>query len=194
MEDLREELETQNDITVEKSERDLLKDKADLLGLTYAQNISTTKLRDMIKKVNEPEVEKDEVTPVSKTDTDATAEDPVQVARAMLTKKVRCIISCNDPAMKEWDMTPYYSFSNSAITLPKITIPLNVEWHIPYAYFIMLKDMDCRISVKGKDELGRKITVRKIIKKYNVQELPPLTKQELEDLRQAQIMRDGITA
>ena len=43
-----------------------------------------------------------------------------------------------------------------------------------------------------KDEKGRKIKVRKKIKKYNVNILPPLTPKELEELKQAQMMRDGI--
>ena len=47
-------------------------------------------------------------------------------------------------------------------------------------------------SVKTKDEKGRPITTRRTVKKYNVNILPPLTAEELEALKMAQVMRDGL--
>lgn len=178
------------DVTVEKSERDLLKDKADLLGISYASNISTDKLRELVNKANEPlEVTEPKQEKASANTTNEV--DPVAI-RLELTKKVRVLITCNDPLMKDYDTTPYYSFSNSTLTLPSITVPLGVEWHIPNAYVGMLQAMECKIPVKSKDEKGRPITIRRTVKKYNVNILPPLTPKELEELKQAQIMRDGI--
>ena len=178
------------DVTVEKSERDLLKEKADLLGISYASNISTEKLRELVNKVNEPlEVTEPKQEKASASTTNEV--DPVAI-RLELTKKIRVLITCNDPLMKDYDTTPYYSFSNSTLTLPSITIPLGVEWHIPNAYVGMLQAMECKIPVKSKDEKGRPITIRRTVKKYNVNVLPPLTPKELEELKQAQIMRDGI--
>ena len=178
------------DVTVEKSERDLLKDKADLLGISYASNISTDKLRELVNKANEPlEVTEPKQEKASANTTNEV--DPVAI-RLELTKKVRVLITCNDPLMKDYDTTPYYSFSNSTLTLPSITVPLGVEWHIPNAYVGMLQAMECKIPVKSKDEKGRPITIRRTVKKYNVNILPPLTAKELEELKQAQIMRDGL--
>ena len=178
------------DVTVEKSERDLLKDKADLLGISYASNISTDKLRELVNKANEPlEVTEPKQEKASANTTNEV--DPVAI-RLELTKKVRVLITCNDPLMKDYDTTPYYSFSNSTLTLPSITVPLGVEWHIPNAYVGMLQAMECKLPVKAKDEKGRPITIRRTIKKYNVNILPPLTAKELEELKQAQIMRDGL--
>lgn len=173
----------------EKTERDLLKEKADLLGIEYAGNISNEKLRDLVNKANES-LEDNKEDKASNT-SNKPVDDLVKI-RLELTKKVRILITCNDPLMKDYDTTPYYSFSNSAITLPSITIPLGVEWHIPNAYVGMLQAMECKIPVKSKDEKGRPITVRRTIKKYNVNILPPLTEKELEELKQAQIMRDGL--
>ena len=45
---------------IEKTERDLLKEKADLLGIEYAGNISTEKLRELVNKANEPLEDKKE--------------------------------------------------------------------------------------------------------------------------------------
>ena len=172
-----------------KTERDLLKEKADLLGIEYAGNISTEKLRDLVNKANEP-LEDNKEDKASNTSNEP-VDDLVKI-RLELTKKVRVLITCNDPLMKDYDTTPYYSFSNSAITLPSITVPLGVEWHIPNAYVGMLQAMECKIPVKSKDEKGRPITIRRTIKKYNVNILPPFTEKELEELKQAQIMRDGL--
>lgn len=178
------------EIRTEKTERDLLKEKADLLGITYAGNISTDKLRELVNKANEPEG--NELVQSSGNSTTASNINSANDFRLEMTKKVRVLLTCNDPMMKDYDMTPYYSFSNSALTLPAITVPLGVEWHIPYAYVLMLQAMECKIPVKSKDTKGRAITIRRTIKKYNVNILPPLTPKELEELKQAQIMRDGI--
>ena len=181
--------ETLNESTPTPTERELLKQKADLLGLTYASNISTDKLRDLINQANEPvEVKQD----TSVNESGSSEEDEAMALRLELTKKIRVMITCNDPLMKDWDMTPYYSFSNSTITLDSITIPLGVEWHIPNAYVGMLQAMECKIPVKTKDEKGRPITTRRTVKKYNVNILPPLTAEELEALKMAQVMRDGL--
>ena len=181
--------ETLNESTPTPTDRELLKQKADLLGLTYASNISTDKLRDLINQANEP-VEVKQDTSVNKLG--SSVEDEAMALRLELTKKIRVMITCNDPLMKDWDMTPYYSFSNSTITLDSITIPLGVEWHIPNAYVGMLQAMECKIPVKTKDEKGRPITIRRTVKKYNVNILPPLTAEELEALKMAQVMRDGL--
>ena len=181
--------ETLNESTPTPTDRELLKQKADLLGLTYASNISTDKLRDLINQANEPvEVKQDTSVNMS----GSSVEDEAMALRLELTKKIRVMITCNDPLMKDWDMTPYYSFSNSTITLDSITIPLGVEWHIPNAYVGMLQAMECKIPVKTKDDKGRPITTRRTVKKYNVNILPPLTAEELEALKMAQVMRDGL--
>ena len=160
-----------------------LKVKADLLGVKYSQNIGYDTLKAKVDAVLVPT--KEEPVALSK-------EDEALAIRRNMTKLVRCIISSNDPGMREWDMTPYYSISNAIITLPRQTFPLNVEWHVPQAYVDMMSEMSCGIPVKTKDEKGRAITIRKSIKKYNINILPPLTEEELESLKAAQIMRDGL--
>lgn len=94
------------EITVDKSERDLLKEKADLLGVSYANNISTDKLRELVNKANEP-LEVSEPKQEKATSNTTSEVDPVAI-RLELTKKVRVLITCNDPLMKDYDTTPYY--------------------------------------------------------------------------------------
>ena len=175
---------TENQLTPEELLADL-KAKADLIGVSYSPNIGYDKLKAKVDEALAPKVG-------TASTVELTKEEEALAIRQNMTKLVRCIISSNDPAMREWDMTPYYSISNSLITLPKQTFPLNVEWHVPQAYVDMLESMTCGIPVKTKDEKGRSITVRKTIKKYNINVLPPLTLEELESLKAAQIMRDGL--
>lgn len=165
--------------------RELLKQKADLLGIEYKPNTPDAKLIEMINAKVQPVKEE------LKTD-DEVVSETIETQQKELMKLRRVIVSCMDPNMKDWDTTPFLSFSNSIITLPTIVVPLNVEWHIPQAYYDLLKDQKCYVSVKSKDAKGRPITTRKEINKYTIQDLPPLTEQELQELKQAQIMRDGI--
>lgn len=190
--------ENQNKETIEQLEAEellkALKATATTLGITYSPNIKAetlqAKIDAILKTVTEVQ-SKQQDEPVNKTPEELEDEKRVQLSNEML-KLVRCIVTCNDTTMVDWDMTPYYSISNSLITVPSQTIPLNVEWHIPTALFDMMSAMTCYVSTKSKDDKGRTITVRKEIKKYNLQVLPPLTEEELNDLKQAQIMRDGL--
>lgn len=166
--------------------RELLKEKADLLGIEYKPNITDAKLLSLIENAVNPAN-----SVKAKTDDELLSEE-IAEQNLKMTKLRRVVIACMDPAMKDWDTTPILSISNSIITLPKMVIPLNVEWHVPQAYYDLLKEAKCYTSVKSKDHKGRSITVRKEISKYSIQDLPDLTEEELNDLKQAQIMRDGI--
>lgn len=184
----------ETDTPVELSEKEMLdslKEVADDLDITYSPNIKYATLKMKVDAAIQAGLNVPNNDEGTKTPEDLQAEQN-QAIRLDLTRLIRCMIVSNDPAMKEWDMTPYYSFSNSILTLPKQTFPLNVEWHVPKAYFDMMSSMECRLPVKSKDEKGRTITVSKMIKKYNITVLPPLTEEELEALKQAQIMRDGL--
>ena len=181
------------------TERESLIERAQLMDLDFKKNISTDKLRDLVNgkiEGKKPEEDKVEVKSTGKVKKEKTEKEivgeTITSLRKQLTKLRRVIITCNDPGMIDYDMTPYYQVSNSIITLPKVTIPLNVEWHIPQAYYDMLKGMTCVIPTKGKDAKGRVITIPKQIKKYGIQDLADLTAEELEDLKKAQITRDGV--
>ena len=177
----------------EKTERELLKERADLMGLSYANNITTDKLKELVNGEIEPKKEQKAVKATGK-ELSKEDLDRIQVANLQkrMSKRRRIILSCNDPQMKEWQSTPYLSISNSVVSLPTITVPFNVEWHVPQAYYDLLKEQTCGIPVKSKDAKGRTITIRKTIKRYNVQDLPDLTLEELDELKQAQAMRDGV--
>lgn len=125
------------------------------------------------------------------TEMEIVSQRTAELRREMMSL-VRVIVSCNDPQMKEWETTPPLSISNAIITLPKVVVPLNTEWHVPKAYYDMLKAQKCGIAVKSKDNKGRPITMRKEINKYNVNDLGAISKEDLKTLMQAQANRDGV--
>lgn len=182
-----------NEETKVPTPRELLKEKADLLGVEYKSNVTDAKLLELIETAMKPTAkEVVKATPKAERTDEEIVQETIAAQRKAMTRLRRCIVSCNDPQMKEYESTPYLSISNSVITLPKIVIPFNVEWHVPQAYYDMLKNATCGIAVKGKDGKGRTVTTRKEIKKYNIQDLPDLTVDELQDLKTMQIQRDGI--
>lgn len=179
------------------NERDTLKERANLMGLAFKDNIPTAKLRTLVNQEIKPELKADvpEVTPATDKAVMSQAQfeqKQLLAKRRQMSRLRRVIISCNDPQMKDWDTTPYMHISNALISLPKMVVPLNVEWHVPQAYYDFLKLQKCGIPVKARDEKGRPITKRKEIKKYNIQDLDDLTNDELDELKAAQISRDGV--
>ena len=170
----------------EKSEEDILRQRAIMMDITIPSDADLDKIRELVNgklKKGEPKKAKVEQDETNK----ALSEQ-----RKKLMKLVRCIITCNDPGMKSWETTPIMSISNGILTLPKFVAPLNTEYHVPQAYFNLMKEQTCGIAVPGRDAKNRKITTRKTIKKYNLLVLDDLTPDEIADLKQAQIARDGL--
>lgn len=179
-----------------KEEREAIKQKADLLGVEYKNNTPTEKIRELVnEKIKSSEAAKSDESKVEEVKRMSKEEEhnlKVQAQRREGMKLRRVIITCNDPDMKDYTTTPYMSISNRYITYPTVTAPLNVEWHVPQVYYDFLKAQEMKIAVNGKDAKGRKITTRKTIKRYNIQDLPDLTTKEIKELAAAQLARDGV--
>lgn len=181
-----------NEGTKVPTPRELLKEKADLLGVEYKSNVPDAKLLELIEAKMKPTTAVETVKPKAELTDDEIVAEVTAAQRKSMMKLRRVILSCNDPQMKEAEMTPYLHVSNSIISLPRVTFPLNVEWHVPQAYYDLLKAEVCGIAVKGKDGKGRTVTTRKEIKRYNIQDLPDLSIEEIQDLKTMQIQRDGL--
>jgi len=193
-----------NNETKDKA-RELLEERANLLGVEFNPKIGDAKLAERVEAaMSADESPKDDVEvktikPEVKvpgkakvlTEQEIVSQRTAELRREMMELK-RVIVSCNDPQMKEWETTPPLSISNSIITLPKVVVPLNVEWHVPKAYYDMMKAQKCGIAVKSKDAKGRPVTVRKSINKYNISDLGAMSKDELKELKTVQAGRDGL--
>jgi len=108
------------------------------------------------------------------------------------TRLVRCVVTCRNPAKKDWD-GEILSVSNDVIGTMKKFVPYNIEegYHIPQIIFNALKDKTCTIFVNKKVN-GENVKVGKQIKEFGLEILDPLTQDELSELAAEQNARGSI--
>lgn len=175
------------------SELDLLKQRADQLGVSYHPNIGLEKLREKVTAAlessspEEPEV----VTAPAVAAAPTVAEQRLAVKQEA-TKLVRVRVACMNPNKKEWT-GEIFTVSNKVVGTLRKFVPFNQEWHVPAMILRMLKRRQCQIFVNSVDRLGNKIRSGKLINEFAVEELPPLSEAELHDLAQRQAMAAGTT-
>ena len=73
-------------------------------------------------------------------------------------------------------------------------VPFNADdgWHVPYVIYQQLKERQCQIFQTATDARGNKVRKGKLIKEFAIEVLPPLTKEELEELARRQAMAKAI--
>lgn len=177
-------IETQDELTV-------LKQRADLLGISYHPSIGVEKLREKIAaKLSDEPTE-------SEAPVNASADE--SEAQRRLRKKneasalVRIRVSCMNPFKKEWE-GEIFTAGNSVVGTFKKYVPFNAEdgWHVPRIIYNQIVQRQCQVFYSTKDNRGNTIRRGKLIKEFAVEILPPLTKEELHDLAQRQAMAKSI--
>lgn len=105
---------------------------------------------------------------------------------------VRCRVTCMNPHKKNWT-GEIISVGSSRMGTFKKFIPFNIDepYHIPKAIFDYLKERKCRIGTTQKLPNGQEVNRYKLINEFAIEQLEPLTKQELEDLKHRQAMAQG---
>lgn len=185
-------------------ELDLLKKRADQLGLKYHPSIGVDALRkkvdEAINGVAEPEPAVEvpaaaeavvELTPAQKR---AKLRNEI---RQEALKLVRCRISNMNPLKKELD-GEIFTVANKYIGDVKKFIPYGEKsdggYHIPYCLYEDLKNRKF-LSVRTKPSRipGRPDEViQRWVSEFNIEVLPPLTKEELAELARAQAAKGGL--
>lgn len=153
-----------------------LKAKADELGIKYSGNISAATLQERIDAhilAQEPEV----VTPVNK----------IGALRKEATKLVRVIITPMDTLKKDYN-GEFFQVANKILNIKRF-IPFGVSTHIESVLLEQLREKQFRMSETIK---GTTNPVSRLVPAYAIQVLPPLTPEELENLKQAQLARNSI--
>ena len=181
------------------SELDVLKQRADKMGLTYHPSIKALKLRAKIEAKLNGTVEpvKEEPAPVAaKTIAEAgvdprvgqdypelTATERKQAMRRDAARLVRVVVNNNNPNKRDWE-GEVYTVSNSVVGTHRKFVPFNNDagWHVPNIIYKMMLEKECQIFVNGVDNQGRKTKVAKIIKELAVTLLDPLTDEEIDEL------------
>ena len=187
--------DTKEDEVVVQDELDALKARANLLGVKFHPSISLEKLRE---KVNAA------VTSDGAATSEEEAKDPAEPKQETIGEKrkrlktealklVRIRLTCLNPAKKEWE-GEIITVGNSLIGSVKKFVPFNADdgWHVPHVIYQQLKERQCQIFYTATDARGNKVRKGKLIKEFAIEVLPPLTKEELDELARRQAMAKAI--
>lgn len=103
---------------------------------------------------------------------------------------VRVQVTCMDPTKKNWD-GEFISVGSSKMGTFKKFVPYNgLPYHLPRAILDEMKTRKCTVFINEKRG-GETFKRGKLIDKYAIQELPPLTSEELEELARQQKLADN---
>ena len=191
MQEHDEELEvTQDELTV-------LKQRADILGITYHPSIGLQKLRAKVRQAME---DPDEASGGAEEDKGGLAipsgETPGEL-RVRLRREAsalrRVIVTCMNPNKTAYE-GEIFSVANSMVGNFKKYVPFNNDagWHIPNIIYLHLLERMCQIFVNKKNAKGVTVREAKLIKEFNVVLLPPLSPEELKELAHQQATAHNI--
>ena len=174
-------------------ELETLKARADLMGIPYHNKIGIDKLKAKLAAKQEPEVVKTQLlkTTINKKRTYLTHEEYKKEralrAKRDLSKQIRIRLSCNNPNKKN-DELVFVSVGSAKMGTFKEYIPLDWEagWHVSQIVYNALKEKKYSkfYTVKGLN--GQEIRKSKLLPEFVIDVLDPLTKDELEAMKQQQ--------
>lgn len=188
--------------TVVIDELSMLKERADIMGITYHPNIGLDKLKakisDKMEGIAEPHSSEEAETIIAYEEamsadafTPLVRETPAQLKakrKQECLRLVRIRIACMNP-VKANMKGDIFSVGNSEIGMIKKYVPFNAEqgWHVPN---IILQEIRNKQFVSHYDtKIGNKaVTKTKLIPEYSIEILDPLTADELKDLANRQLM------
>lgn len=175
-------------VEVQQDELTTLKARADMLGVPYHPSISVAKLREKVNAAMQGEAPKVEAV--------APAEETIGQKRRRMKEEmlalVRIRLTCMNPAKKEWP-GEILTVGNALIGSVKRYVPFNAQengWHVEKILLQLLKDRKCQIFQTVKEN-GREVRQGRLIPEFAIEELPPLTKKELDELARRQALANG---
>lgn len=170
-------------------ERKELMAKADELGVEFKKNISNADLEDLVVVAEqEAQVEAKAKAIEAKTKDlpkEVVVKESIGQTKARKRKEslrlVRCIVSSMDKDKAELQ-GEIHGVGSSYTGFIKKFIPFGQEWHVPVIILDVLKQ---KKMLSTKDRKTPKGVVKETIEvpAYNIVELPPLTTEELADLK-----------
>ena len=193
-----DQVETNEDVNMQ-DELAALKERADLMKISYHPSIGLEKLREKVNKAiensgKEAEEKEEEQAPAAQAKTKE--ETPAQRAKRLqdqALKLVRIRLTCMNPAKKEWN-GEIFSVGNNAIGTVKKFVPFNADegWHVPNIMYEMIRDRQCQVFTTVKSKHGVSVRQGKLIKEFAVEVLPDLTEQELKELARRQAIAKNV--
>lgn len=190
MSEQNEELEV-----VTQDELEVLKQRADILGIAYHPSIGLQKLRAKVRQATEErEVPTPEEEVANELQTSGETEGEIRARkRREAAALVRVRVSCMNPNKKDYE-GEFFSVGNGVVGTFTKYVPFNNEegWHIPTIIYKDLKQRQCQIFINAKDNRGNAIRKAKLIKEFNVELLEPLTEEEMKELAHRQATAHSI--
>ena len=185
--------ENQDAEVIVQDELDALKARANLLGVKFHPSISLEKLREKVNAAVTSEGEAEEAPNTPSETKEETIGEKRKRLKTEALKLVRIRLTCLNPAKKEWE-GEIITVGNSLIGSVKKFVPFNADdgWHVPHVIYQHLKERQCQIFQTATDARGNKVRKGKLIKEFAIEVLPPLTKEELEELARRQAMAKAI--
>ena len=191
----------------DKLEMQSLKDRANLIGLRFHPKIGLKNLRIKVEEhLNKtPEqlastsvdtlpdtVQSEKVVPIKKVET--LTERKIRL-RKKASRLVRIRLTCMNPNKRAWQGEVFTVSNSSAGTFKKF-VPFNADngWHIPQMMLGMIEDRKyVEHYVAGKDSRGREIKRHRLVKEFAIEKMPPLTEQEIHDLKIQQGLANNLS-
>jgi hypothetical protein len=172
----------------EATELDLLKERAEVMNISYHPSIGLDKLRE---KVNSAITSETVNTSTESVEEKGTLNKPKTRTEllAQAKKLVRVNVTCMNPNMKEHE-GGLYSVGNGIVGMFKVFVPFNVDWHVPQIVLTHMQNRKCQIFSTNKSSKGS--SVPKLIKELSIDILDPLTPEELKALGQRQIAQNSL--
>lgn len=180
---------------IQLDEKEVLMQRADKLGIKYSNNIGLETLRERIDaKLEEREAvieEEEEESNKKETQTaKQVKETAVQKARKEALKLVRVNITSMENTKNNLS-GEIFTVSNGIASVKRY-VPFGIDWHIEQMLLNTLKEKEFQRFGTEKTPSGQTVRRAKSVPAYAIQILPPLTKEELEDLRKSQLARQSI--
>ena len=174
------------------SELEILKNKADVLGIEYHPNIGVEKLKARIEECLIEKMKKQEKEPVLSEH--ELKMKHYQEIRDNAMRLVRIVVSCMNPDKHEWT-GQFFQVSNKAIGDVTKFVPFNNEngWHVPYCIYQQILNQTCPLYHNTKDKkTGIVTSTSRLIREFNVVLLPDLTEEEMKQLAAQQALNHSI--
>jgi hypothetical protein len=168
-------------------ELDLLKKRADTMGIKYHPSIGIDSLKAKIAEViSEPEKEQ---TPEPKEETTAQIRARKRKA-AMRLRRIR--VTCMNPMKRGWP-GELFTISNSVVGTIKRYVPFDTSdgWHVEDFLLKMIKDRKYAHYYEVKEN-GKKVKRMRLVPEFGIEELPALTQKELNELAKRQAATGAI--
>ena len=157
-----------------------LRMQLDELGIDYAPALGEKKLKELLDENTKPEVKEPK---------ELTKMDMIKEA----TQLIRVIISPMSPEEHKLSGN-FFRVGNSIIPSEMYYVPYNIAngWHVPKILLDTLKEKTyvTKLMVKNP-KTNEEVLKTAQVPSYNIIELPPITDEELEDLKKTQLLRNS---